>query len=324
MKPKQTPDFLRKSSLGLAIVCLVFLTPFAINNFIQGRYLLGAGSLALIAIFIFNTWTITRYDRYYDSLTLLGLVPAILFFLITSLRSQGIIGVLWCYPAVASFYLLLPERKAWMANVALLIVTLPVAWPVIDQTLAVRMMVTLIMVSIFLAIFVRVINEQQYELKLQAATDPMTGLLNRTLLQETLEQATAQSQRTGVAMTLAALDIDHFKSINDTFGHAAGDQVLCSISQLLKGRVRRVDRVFRLGGEELLVLLYGTGKNNGSLVAEELRKEIAALELLPNRPVTVSIGLATLHPQEDWKLWMQRSDENLYQAKAMGRNRVVT
>ncbi|PZD72425.1 putative diguanylate cyclase AdrA [Acaryochloris thomasi RCC1774] len=324
MKPQQTPDFLRKSSLALAIVCLVFLTPFAINNFIQGRLLLGTGSLALIAILIFNTWTITRYNRYYDSLTLLGLVPAILFFLVTSLRSQGIIGVLWCYPAAASFYLLLPERKAWIANVALLIVTLPVAWTVIEQVLAVRMMATLVMISIFLVIFVRVINEQQYKLKLQAATDPLTGLLNRTLLEETLEQATAQSHRTGVAMTLAALDIDHFKSINDTFGHAAGDQVLRRIGQLLQGRVRRVDKVFRLGGEELLVLLYGTGGKNGSSVAEELREAIAALELLPDRPVTVSIGLATLYPQENWKLWLKRSDENLYQAKAMGRNRVVT
>ncbi len=321
--PKHSHDFLRKSSLGLALVCLIVMTPFSINNFIQGRYLLGAGSLVIIIIFALNAWTITCRNQYYTTLILLGLVPAILFFLALCLQKQGTIGVLWCYPATVAFYFMLPERKAWIANTALLIITLPVAWSIIDNALAIRMIATLLMVSIFAAIFIRLITEQQNKLQAQAITDPLTGLLNRTLLDTLLEQAVEQSKRTGVPMTLIALDIDHFKAINDTFGHHAGDTVLCSISNLLKGRIRQVDKVFRLGGEEFLVLLYGTNVENGRLVAEELRSLIESLTLLPDHPVTVSIGVVTLQLEEGWTEWVKRSDENLYLAKSGGRNQVV-
>lgn len=321
--PKQAQEFLRQSSLGLAVVGLVLTTPFAINNFLQGQYLLGMGGLLINGIFAFNTWTITKRNYYSDTLTLMVLVPIVIFFLNLTFIKQGMIGVFWCYPSVISCYCMLPERKAWIANIALLTITLPNAWHILEQALAIRMVATLLMVSIFSAIFVRVINEQQQKLKLQVITDPLTGLLSRTSLQETLEQAIAQSKRMGIAMTLASLDIDHFKSVNDIFGHAAGDQVLRDISLLLTERLRRVDRVFRIGGEEFLLRLYGTNTENGYIVAEELRHLIGAKQLLPNRSVTVSIGVATLQPEEDWMTWRQRSDDHLYRAKSTGRNRVV-
>ncbi len=299
------------------------MTPFAINNFVQGRYLLGVGGLLINGIFAFNTWSITTRNHYSDTLTLLGLVPIVIFFLNLAFIKQGIVGAFWCYPAVISCYFMLPERRAWIANTTLLVITLPVAWTMIEHALAIRLIMTLLMVSIFSAIFVRVINEQQQNLKRQAITDPLTGALNRTSLQETLEQAIAQNQRLGIAMTLASLDIDHFKSINDIYGHAVGDQVLCEISQLLTERLRQVDQVFRIGGEEFLLLLYGTNAQNGYRVAEELCHLIASAQLLPQQSVTVSIGMATLQAPEDWITWMQRSDHHLYRAKSAGRNQVV-
>ena len=124
-------------------------------------------------------------------------------------------------------------------------------------------------------------------------------------------------------MTLAALDIDYFKGINDTFGHEVGDDVLRAISQLLLERMRRVDKVFRLGGEEFLVLFYGTDAQHSYGLAQELRVDIANLPCCPDRSVTVSIGLATLRPKEQWREWMKRSDNYLYRAKSMGRDQVV-
>jgi diguanylate cyclase (GGDEF)-like protein len=154
-------------------------------------------------------------------------------------------------------------------------------------------------------------------------TDTLTGLLNRTLLNDTLDDAIQHSARTGVPMTLATLDLDHFKTINDTLGHDAGDVVLRGIGELLRNRVRRVDKLFRPGGEEFLALLYGANNESGKRVAEELRTAIAGYAFLPDHVVTVSIGLATLLPGEDRKQWLKRSDENLYRAKAGGRNQVV-
>lgn len=299
------------------------MTPFSINNFLQGRYVLGVGGLFINGIFAFNTWTITKRHYYSDTLTLWVLVPIVIFFLNLTFIQQGIIGIFWCYPSIIACYFMLPERKAWIANLALLSITFPIAWQVIEQALAIRMISTLVMVSIFSAIFVRVIHKQQQKLKLQAITDPLTGLLNRTSLHETLEQAIAHNQRMGLSMTLASLDIDHFKAINDVFGHAAGDQVLRDISGLLKERLRRVDQVFRIGGEEFLLLFYGSDAESGYRVAEELRHFIGTQPFLPNHSVTVSIGVATLHPKEDWMTWMQRSDNSLYRAKSAGRNQVM-
>ncbi len=254
---------------------------------------------------------------------LLFLVPAVLFFLTLAFKQQGIFGALWSYPALLSFYCMLPERKAWLANVALLCVVLPRAWMVLDSAIALRVMFTLLAVSVISVIFLRVISVQQRQLQTLAVRDALTGLYNRALLHATLEQAVEQSQRSGVPMGLLTLDLDYFKNINDTLGHEAGDQVLRSVGKFLLQRLRRSDSAFRLGGEEFLILLYGTNAENSRRLAEELRDAIANLAILPHYPVTVSIGVAALEAGEDWQTWMKRSDQQLYDAKQKGRNRVA-
>jgi len=315
-------DFRGKTTLGVGVVGVILLTPFAINNFVQGRPLLGSGALAIVALLAFNAWSISR-GRYYPSITLVGLVPVIVLFLVFALRKQGMVGALWCYPAVISFYFMLPERGAWLANAILLGIALPEVWSVIDHPLATRVAATLVAVSAFSAIFIRVITAQQRRLEAQAITDPLTGLFNRMLLHDTLEQAIEQNKRTGAPMTLVTLDLDHFKEINDTLGHDAGDAVLHGVGQLLRRRLRRVDHLFRIGGEEFLALLYATDADNARNVAESLRAAIAAHPFLTGRSVTASLGVAALHPGDDWRAWMKRSDDKLYVAKSGGRDRVV-
>jgi diguanylate cyclase (GGDEF)-like protein len=324
----QTPDtedlfdFRRKSTLGVVLIAFVFVAPFMINNFLQGRHSLGAWSGLVLLILAANAWSILR-GRYNPSLTLFGLVPVMIVFLAMALSDQGIIGALWSYPAVISFYFMLTERKAWLANAVLLVIVLPQAWMAIEPALAARVTATLLTVSAFAAMFIRVITLQQRKLRALVVTDSLTGLLNRTLLNDMLEDAIQHANRSGVPMTLATLDLDHFKSINDTLGHDAGDTVLRGVGDLLRKRMRRVDKMFRPGGEEFLALLYGADGASGRRVAEELRAAIAAHAFLPDRTVTVSIGLATLQPGEQRKQWIKRSDENLYRAKAGGRNQVV-
>lgn len=324
--PLQDPDdifdFRRKSTLGVLLIAIVFVTPFSINNLFVGRHALGLTSLLVVVLLAVNALSIAR-GRYNPSLTLFGLVPAIILFLAYALRHYNLIGVLWSYPAVLSFYFMLSERKAWFANAVLLLVVIPQSWMVIEPALAMRVTATLLVVSAFSVIFIRVISTQQRKLHALVVTDTLTGLLNRTLLNDTLDDAIQHSARTGVPMTLATLDLDHFKTINDTLGHDAGDVVLRGIGELLRNRVRRVDKLFRPGGEEFLALLYGANNESGRRVAEELRTAIAGQAFVPDHVVTVSIGLATLLPGEDRKKWMKRSDENLYRAKAGGRNQVV-
>ena len=315
-------DVRARLTLTLGVSSLPLLAPFAVNHFIQGRILQGFGSLSIVLLMGYNAWSISR-GRYYAWLTSLVLTPLLLLFLWTSIRSQAEIGYLWSYPVTIVLYFILPERQAWTASAVLLSMVIPSAWQVFSDAIAIRAAVTLFAVNLLSAVFVRVITDQQQKLEKLVVTDTLTGLLNRASLQTILEQAIYQNNRSNVPMTIVSIDLDRFKLINDSLGHGAGDIVLRGVGRLLSNRARKTDRVFRLGGEEFLVLLYGADVAEGQQVAEELRHAIATMPLLPNRPVTVSVGVATLQPQENWSEWMKRSDENLYHAKAKGRNRVV-
>lgn len=315
-------DFRRNSTVRVAVVLAVALIPFAINNFIQGRVLVALGQSVIVALLTFSAWSIRR-GRYYSSLASYLLVPSLLAVLMLALTRHALVATLWCYPVVVAFYLLLPERRAWLANTLLLAIALPMAWYFVNPALAIRLAATLLLVSAFAAIFVRVIAEQQKKLEALAVTDTLTGVFNRTLLQSTLETAIRRFARSDTPMALIALDMDHFKSINDSLGHAAGDAVLAGVGDLLRKRVRGSDRVFRLGGEEFLLYLYGTGTDGAVQLAEALRAEIESSRFVDDWRVTASFGVAALCPDEEWSAWMKRSDDNLYRAKAGGRNRVV-
>jgi diguanylate cyclase (GGDEF)-like protein len=319
---EKSPIFLVKSALVITAVATILLTPFSINNFIQGRTLLGLGSLVVIILCAINTWNCAR-DRYRPLFILLSLAPFIIIFLIFAFRELGIIGALWCYPAALSFYFILPERYAWVANTVLFVLVLPEAWDVFEHPVAFRFAATLLSSSIFAGVFIRFITRQQIKLEEMAITDLLTGLFNRRRLQHDLEKALQQNHRMGAPMTLLMFDLDNLKTINDTFGHLVGDDVLRGIGVYFQNRTRSTDTVFRTGGDEFLALLYDTNINNACHVAEEISKEITLLPLLQDQPVTVSIGIADLKPDDDLNSWLKRVDRNLYMAKSSGRNQVV-
>ncbi len=317
-------DFRIKTTLGITLIALLLLTPFSINNFLQDRLILGIGSMSIVILCAINAWNCI-HNRYYSSLIFLCLVPEVIFFLVIAFREQGAIITYWCYPAVLSFYFMLPERQAWISNIIFLGIIFPQAWGILEQAFMLRFVVTILGVSAFSAMFLRVITVQQEVLKTHAVIDPLTGLLNRRTLNDKFELIIQQNRRTGVPMTIVILDLDEFKMVNDKLGHNYGDKVLRGVGEFLHNRIhRRTDCVFRMGGEEFLVLLYNTDLENGRQVAEELCSGIASLALLADHPVTVSIGVATLMSSDDYESWMKRCDENLYKAKEGGRNMVVS
>jgi diguanylate cyclase (GGDEF)-like protein len=312
-----------QTNLVVALAGLLFLFPFAVNNFVQARSTLGVGSMMIVMLLAYNAWDI-RFRQQVPWTTTFLLAPLIIVFVKMSFQRQGVVGALWCYPAVLSFYFMLEERQARIMNLLLIGVAIPAAWSAVESPLAVRVTATLLAVSIFSALSIRVINAQQQKLSNLAITDSLTGLYNRTLLEPTLSRVAEQSARSGSPTSLLAMDLDHFKSVNDTFGHDAGDCVLRAFSQVLGERLRRSDVVFRTGGEEFLVILHHTDWNGAVQVGEELRAITAASCLIPNKRVTMSGGLATMRPGESWPDWLKRADKNLYAAKRTGRNRIVS
>lgn len=174
--------------------------------------------------------------------------------------------------------------------------------------------------------YFRIATGLHSELERHASTDALTGLANRRHIETAALQAAADSRRHGYPLSLLLFDLDHFKRINDSFGHAGGDAVLRHIAQILQVDLRSADRVGRWGGEEFLLLLPHTDLDGARLVAERIRQRVLALPpLLGGKQVTLSatLGVATMSPAEPLEETLARADFALYEGKYAGRNRVV-
>ncbi|RME24721.1 MAG: sensor domain-containing diguanylate cyclase [Deltaproteobacteria bacterium] len=172
------------------------------------------------------------------------------------------------------------------------------------------------------------VNAMQYEkLERMATTDALTGLLNRRRFFEILDEETAKALRYERPLGLIMCDVDHFKSINDTYGHPMGDEVLKRVARVLGQEARATDRVCRIGGEEFAVVLPETDYTGAAHLAERFRQEIAAQRFTHEGKefsVTLSLGICVLPEHATHKEQLvQRADLALYQAKHGGRNRVV-
>jgi diguanylate cyclase (GGDEF)-like protein len=166
------------------------------------------------------------------------------------------------------------------------------------------------------------------KLRSQSIRDPLTGLFNRRYTEETLGRELHRASRSAESLAVMMLDVDHFKRFNDTFGHEAGDQVLCEIGKALSAHTRASDVVSRMGGEELLVVLPGARGEDAERKAQELRAAISKLRIMHAGrdlgEVTISVGVA-IHPQHGATAGelLRIADAALYTAKREGRDRVV-
>lgn len=160
-----------------------------------------------------------------------------------------------------------------------------------------------------------------------SSRDALTGLANRRQLEMTLEREADRVARSGESALVLLLDIDHFKRVNDTFGHAAGDLVLQAVAACLQRCVRPMDTLVRYGGEEFAIVLPNCAPAFGATVAERMRRTVESHVITEGAAagssVTLSAGGAFAPPwvRSSAKLWMQRADAQLYRAKAQGRNR---
>ncbi len=165
----------------------------------------------------------------------------------------------------------------------------------------------------------------QERLRQLATTDGLTGLANRRRFLEALEHEVQRHRRYGTPLALISIDVDRFKRVNDTWGHAVGDEVLCGLAAICRAEVRDVDTVGRIGGEEFAVLLPDTTPEEAMAVAERLRVAVQAAPLLTAAgplSVTLSLGVAASPPCDGADTLLREADRALYQAKAGGRNRV--
>ncbi len=164
--------------------------------------------------------------------------------------------------------------------------------------------------------------EKNNELEILAVTDKLTGLANRRKLDQVLDEELIRARRYGVELSIAVMDIDHFKRVNDTHGHATGDLVLESLARILRQSTRDADLVARMGGEEFVVVCRHTGLDDCRMVAEKIRAAIESHGFSGIGSVTASFGVAAFERDDSSASLLARADAAAYRAKAGGRNRV--
>jgi len=244
----------------------------------------------------------------------------------------------WLPLCYAMAFFMLQPRHAFMAAAAILMFfafctvlrgTAHTSYAMSDRSLMINtlishaVLVVCLTGMVWLKHVVTMQGEQATRLNLLAATDPLTGLSNRRLTLQLLDQLARDARLEQVPVVLLC-DLDHFKNINDGWGHAMGDQVLVAVANALRASTRDADTVARWGGEEFLVVLPATRDGEATELAERLRLKVAGLQVADRHqcpvPVTLSIGIARLCAGETGSTWLKRADEALYLAKADGRN----
>ena len=168
-------------------------------------------------------------------------------------------------------------------------------------------------------------NALLYQKAVEAAhKDPLTGVNNRASMDEIIDREVNLSTRHGTELSLLAIDIDHFKKVNDTYGHAMGDCVIKAVAEASKAAIRTSDMVFRYGGEEFLILLSNTDREGATLLADRLRQKIEETCIIcdgTHVSATVSVGVTCMKAKDDSRSELfSRADAALYQAKSSGRN----
>jgi diguanylate cyclase len=187
----------------------------------------------------------------------------------------------------------------------------------------VRLAVSLTFVTVIVVLMLRTVEDLHRRLVDQAITDPLTGAFNRRHMEACLTMAIERRNRTAEPASLLLVDVDHFKEINDAFGHAAGDDVLRGLVRLVGGRMRTLDVLFRVGGEEFALLLAGARNADALTVAEDLRLLVKDAPLLDGGSVSISVGVSELQRGQSVSAWVADADAALYRAKRGGRNRVA-
>ncbi len=169
----------------------------------------------------------------------------------------------------------------------------------------------------------KALEEKNTQLEHLASTDLLTNLCNRLKVENSLEQELRRHRRFGHAFSIILLDVDHFKKVNDVYGHQVGDQVLIEFSDLLKEHVRSVDTLGRWGGEEFMIVCPSTDKRGIIDMANKLRAAVENHQFSVTGQQTASFGATTIHEEDNLQQLILRADKAMYQAKHQGRNQVI-
>ncbi|HEY6132191.1 MAG TPA: GGDEF domain-containing protein [Halioglobus sp.] len=307
--------------LALSGFLAVAVTPLAYIRMREEHWTLAFvdAGIVCIMLLLFVFVYLSRRTRTAGILIALGFISAALM----STLLLGVSEVYWAFPALMVAYFMLDTRQATILAGGFIGCFLAIVWDELPAVSLVKISLTLV-VTVLLANAFALTNRRQLEtLRRIANVDPLTGAGNRRAQNLKLDAAAAIFSRNNSPTCVLILDIDHFKKINDAYGHIVGDQLLVDLCELVRRSTRATESLYRYGGEEFVLVAEQTAIDTAINLAEKLRSEISQTVFAKGLQLTVSIGVAELQHGEDREGWLRRADAALYRAKGRGRNKVI-
>jgi diguanylate cyclase (GGDEF)-like protein len=319
--PTHTRSVKESLLLLLSGILAVAVTPLAYLRLRDEHWTLAFvdAGFVCIMLLLFVFVYISRRTRTAGIFIALGFISAAL--MATLLLGVG--NVYWAFPALMVAYFMLDTRQATILAGGFAGCFLAIVWDELPAVNLIKISLTLV-VTVLLAHAFSLTNRRQMEaLRRMANVDPLTGAGNRRAQNLKLDAAHAIFRRNSSPASVLIFDIDHFKKINDAYGHITGDQVLVDLCELLRRSTRATESLYRYGGEEFVLVAEQTAVDTAVNLAEKLRARIAHDVFASGIQLTVSIGVAELQRGESREAWLGRADAALYRAKGRGRNQVI-
>lgn len=304
-------------------ICVAFflMFPMSMYRFFKGDYIVGMVDLAISLLLLYLSMSIWNHKEI-KYLNYIVFITSSVFMLVI-VSTEGINNFMWIFPLVAIGYYTINKTVALLSAILMTFVATAIVIDQITLNFLITYYPALTLINLLLYLGACKAEVQRNLLFELATIDCLTRVNNRLAFNKKISDLGSSLGRNNQLVSIMILDIDHFKKINDNFGHAEGDKVLAIFAELLKGSIRSTDSVYRYGGEEFVVLAYNSNLESTAKLAESIRLKVEDYPCLTAYNLTVSIGVTEI-PINNTNVssWLDRADEALYLSKNRGRNKV--
>ncbi|MFC3120221.1 GGDEF domain-containing protein [Agaribacter flavus] len=308
-------------AMSIVLLIIVALSPMTVFRYLQGNYpmmiidfgLIVVACLSLVFLYL------NQYGNYIKGI--IGVALACGMVLASYYGSDA--TLYWLFPGTLGIFSMLQPRRALVLLICMSSALLPVLSNKTSLDTIFVLTATLGASIFFVYYFVRELQLRFEQLNTEAIEDYLTQTGNRRAFHRDAEQCISAKLKNQSATALIVFDMDYFKRLNDSYGHGVGDQVLKESTRLMSKRLRRTDKIYRLGGEEFGILMKNCSLDDGLVLARDLREFVAENRSDKLPPYTMSFGVAELSEGESVTDWVERADKALYASKDAGRDKIT-
>lgn len=300
---------------GLTTLCFF---PFIFVRLIKGDW--DIATINIIATLVMALFFIFVYKTRQAKSASIALSIFLISFILIDIILAGRIIIYWFYPTLAATYYLTPHKIAFKISLIAITLLSIISYPLTNDIEFFIIVISTLILNIFSFFTFRSIQYANDKLENIATTDALTQCLNRRALEIQISELINKHKRNPFPLSLIIFDIDHFKSINDNYGHVIGDEILKEVSQIAMNNIRSFEKVYRYGGEEFIILPLEIELAKAMSLATKLRLLVEQHPFKEGIKLTTSLGVAQYKEGESSDEWISRADNALYEAKQGGRN----